>query len=80
MHATAIQTEFRGVSCTRCGKPFRVVAGPRLCTSPRVLASLGVSSLGEPASRRRSPFYGGSGDGPDELPSFYFVVGRQTRN
>src|SRR6516225_8808243 len=51
------------------GRSFRVVAGPRLCTSPRVLASQGVSSLGEPASRRRSPFYCGSGDGPDALYS-----------
>src|SRR6516225_6247309 len=58
------------------GRSFRVVAGPRLCTSPRVLASQGVSSLGEPASRRRSPFYGGSGDSPDELSSLFFLVGR----
>ena len=43
---------------------------------PASLASQGVSSLGEPASRRRSPFYCGSGDGPDELSSFYFVVVR----
>src|SRR5215831_2030930 len=43
---------------------------------PASLASQRVSSLGEPASRRRSPFYCGSGDGPDELSSFYFVVGR----
>jgi hypothetical protein len=40
---------------------------------PASLASQGVS-LGEPASRRRSPFYCGSGDGPDELSPFYFVV------
>ena len=26
MHATAIQTEFRGVSCRRCGKPIRLSA------------------------------------------------------
>jgi len=26
MNATAIQTEFRGVSCRRCGKPIRLSA------------------------------------------------------
>ena len=41
---------------------------------PTSLASQGVSSLGEPASRRCSPFYCGSSHGPDELSSFYFVV------
>ena len=39
--------------------------------NPASLASQGVSSLGDPASRRRGPFYCGSGDGPDELSSAF---------
>lgn len=37
------------------GRPFRVVAGPRLRVSARVLCHKVLG--GEPASRRRSPFY-----------------------
>ena len=55
MHATAIQAEFRGVSCRRCGKPIRLSASllKREAALRSAEASQELSSRVFPARCRR---------------------------